>query len=319
MNQTTNQTSNVTEDQPETGAGGEGTVQNRAKQPLQPTPANARSAAELVVQLWNEAAWRRLYTLLLPAERTAMTPEQFALFMRVTSPDTAVEHDPSLQWVFRQTSFRGAAGETMRLSNVTLQNNTAHVTTAVTVRNVPLRKELSFTLRWRDGWLLQNSFFNGTSVGSVCPATGYSDYCYAQYGEEFHDLQACDHAGKYLAACYQASEKEPETNVMITACGAYTSKWDEDSCLLDLALATGDEDLCLATRLPHHEYRCRGIIAGLNGNLDPCLDAVNTSSNTASYDTDNCHLGFAIAQQNQSLCKRDWSDDDLRRECYEKT
>ena|GEM_PF-6640890 len=280
--------------------------------------ALARPFAADVALRWSGNDWDGLYLRIPAKERAVLTDKRFRFLMRLYDPDLAVDNDPKLNYVFKTDGFDGFAEDRMAVDNVTVSGDAARVDVKVWVRNVRIPYG-PLNLVWEDGgWRVRanGTFYQGTSAESACPATGYADYCFSEYAQEFDSIEYCVEAGVHVAECYAYFHEKPPASVVIKTCSQYSRKWQNDECLLAIALETADEELCPPMDFEYDTYRCLGIIAGFQGDMSLCLDEIDTQSNTAGYNEDNCYYGSALATRDTKQCKHDWTDDTLRSECY---
>ncbi len=278
----------------------------------------ARPFAAKVALAWNSDDWNGLYPLIPAAERAILSDKRFRFLMRISDLDLAVDKDPRLAYVFKSAGFDGLAKARMVVDNVTVSGDAARVDVKTWVRDVRLPYGPLHLVWEQDGWRVRanGTFYAGTGADGACSATGYADYCFSEYAQAFDDIAYCDKAGVYVVKCYAHFHEEPSAGVVIQTCADYSRKWQNDDCLLAVALETGNGELCPPMDFEYDTYRCLGIIDGFQDDMAPCLDAINRSSNTAGYDEDNCYYGYALAKQDSAYCKHDWTDDDLRGECY---
>lgn len=276
-------------------------------------------AASSSVAAWNLRDWDGLRERLTPEEQGSMDEERFAFFLDVNAPDIRGRHDPGLEYLLHTTGYDGKAGTTMTIQGTEISDNgTAAVNVTVRHRNVQLREWAPLRFRWQEGeWrLLMDSLFTGNTTETVCGATAYPGVCFRLAAERFRNVSLCDFSLGEIVACYEALGKRVAPTTALRVCTGLESLTETDTCLLAAARSTNDSSLCRNMEREQSIFRCLGNLAGSSGAIDACFDAINESLKAAPYYEDQCVLGYVNVTKETSLCRRDWRDEEQRKECW---
>jgi hypothetical protein len=273
-----------------------------------------RAVAENVTKLRERKDWNALYDLLVEEDKTMTLPE-FRFFMDIAEYQQRVRNDPSVSYIMENWSYVQTRGTELSFLEVVREDDEAYFSYGVTIGGVYYGEDL-MELVWVEGWKLKNPAL-GDAVDAVCSGLAYPSLCYYEHAKALKQVSSCPKSGEYFVECYQALDKVVPVNVAFDICGAKTMTSANDDCLADAAAKTHQTELCEGIVYDHFRYRCLGLIAGLEGELEDCFALVNETGRKKQYYEGMCIFGYAEGIGDVKPCfDISRQEEDLRKDCF---